>query len=556
MYRPLEHKATRVADPGYMPEPRPARFAIASAGNDFLTCVTVEIRDWASNGEALMSSMKRRNVIRSVRANSVGVLLLTAAGGCQMGLPLDRDVQITQHLGGNAATDQPPPTRLASSNSPSTAAAGQNTPAYHRISDTELSEPASQNSPSETTFTFTDQLPADDPSPEPASEAALKPINPAEEQDNLAELLAAFRNSPPEVQQQAIAQLIAAVGPRASRTAQPSDISEQLKQSLSSLPALPEDVFDSPVMPVRLGSGAGIAAVLAATSDDNSVSQAIAASTDVPGAIAPASSTGPGPAEAMLMLPIAEPPAAALLMPPAANALESASDAELFNALLTRLQSPQPGESEGERLRREIIKRQLQVLSGDLEAAAEPLAGLSDSEQEFLNDQLAALGTITQAGGHPAASRRFSAALPQFRSAVQHLSQAAEQLELRSLAFCTEILSYGQVTRFPSNRFEAGQRVILYCEVDNFVAVQTADGYETELQGSYEIFDAQGTKVASQVLPADQQVCDHYLRDYFIAYQMHLPAQLTPGEYRLELSMECVKGKKYGQASLPLVIKK
>jgi hypothetical protein len=45
------------------------------------------------------------------------------------------------------------------------------------------------------------------------------------------------------------------------------------------------------------------------------------------------------------------------------------------------------------------------------------------------------------------------------------------------------------------------------------------------------------------------------LRDYFIAYQMHLPAQLTPGKYRLELTMECAKGKKYGQGSLPLEIK-
>lgn len=490
------------------------------------------------------------------RWNVISMLLLAATGGCQMGLPQDRDVQITQHLGGHDATD-PPPMRLASANAPdgsASTARSQSAPAYHRLSDTDASEPAAREAPSETSITFTDQVPA----AEPASAAVSAPDSDAQQQDNLAELIAALRNSPPEVQQQAIAQLVAAVGPRASKTDQPSDISEHLKQSLSALPALPEDVFDSPVMPVRLGAGAG-PATAAATTSDNSVSQAIAASPDAPGAIAPVSSTASGPAEAMLMLPIAEPPsevAAAMLMPPATNALETADTAELFAALLMRMQTAQPGESEGDRLRREIVKRQLQVLAGDAEAATEPLAGLSDSEQEFLNHQLAALGTITQADGHPAASRRFAAALPQFRSAVQHLGQAAEQLELRSLAFCTEILSYGQVTRFPNNRFEAGQRVILYCEVDNFVAVPTADGYETELQGSYELFDAQGTKVASQILPADQQVCDHYLRDYFIAYQMHLPSQLTPGEYRLELTMECVKGKKYGQGSLPLVIKK
>ncbi len=508
----------------------------------------------------MSSRNKRWNAIRSVRTKGVGVLLLAATGGCQMGLPHDRDVQITQHLGGKESTDQPPPMRLASSNAPSRPAAStqtDNAPAYHRLSDAEPSESTPQGS-SATSFVFSDQLPADEPNADQGVEAAHKLPASSEEQQQLTELIAALRNSPPEVQQQALAQLVAAVGPRASKTNQPSDISEHLKQSLSSLPALPEDVFDSPMVPVRLGSGSEAETALAATPDKN-VSQAIAASTDAAGTIAPVSSTAPGPAEALLLMPVAEQPAdvaAALLMPAATNSLDSASDSELFEALLTRFQTAQPSESEGDRLRREIVRRQLQVLCGNAEAATEPLAGLSDSEQKFLNQQLVALGMLTQADGHPAASRRFAAALPQYRLAVQQLSEAAEQLELRSLAFCTEILSYGQVTRFPSNRFEAGQRVILYCEVDNFVAVQTADGYETELQGSYEIFDAQGTKVASQVLPADQQLCDHYLRDYFIAYQMHLPAQLAPGEYRLELSMECVKGKKYGQGSLPLVIKK
>jgi hypothetical protein len=36
---------------------------------------------------------------------------------------------------------------------------------------------------------------------------------------------------------------------------------------------------------------------------------------------------------------------------------------------------------------------------------------------------------------------------------------------------------------------------------------------------------------------------------------MNLPAELQPGNYRLELTMECVKGKKFGQANIPLTIK-
>jgi hypothetical protein len=144
--------------------------------------------------------------------------------------------------------------------------------------------------------------------------------------------------------------------------------------------------------------------------------------------------------------------------------------------------------------------------------------------------------------------------LPELRLATQHLSLIAESLEVRSLAFCREIQSYGQTTPFESSRFEPGQKVILYCEIDNFTALKTQDGYETHLQGSYEVFDSKGQKVAGQVLPADKQLCANHLRDYFIAYQMGLPTGLEPGSYRLELTMECLQGQKYGQASIPFEI--
>jgi hypothetical protein len=112
------------------------------------------------------------------------------------------------------------------------------------------------------------------------------------------------------------------------------------------------------------------------------------------------------------------------------------------------------------------------------------------------------------------------------------------------------------VKPFKTSRFEGGQQVILYCEIENFTAVKTDAGFETHLQGSYDLFNEHDQKIVSQLLPADQQVSANYLRDYFIAYQMHLPEQIAPGKYRLQLTMEDVNGKKYGQSSIPLEIKK
>ena len=98
--------------------------------------------------------------------------------------------------------------------------------------------------------------------------------------------------------------------------------------------------------------------------------------------------------------------------------------------------------------------------------------------------------------------------------------------------------------------------MILYCEIENFTAKRVEDGFETHLKGSYDVYNANNQKVFSQVLPADKQVSANYLRDYFIAYQMHLPDDIEPGTYRLQLTMEDAHGKKYGQANVPFEIAK
>ena len=97
--------------------------------------------------------------------------------------------------------------------------------------------------------------------------------------------------------------------------------------------------------------------------------------------------------------------------------------------------------------------------------------------------------------------------------------------------------------------------MILYCEVENFAASEREGLHQTQLQGSYDIYDASGTKVVSQLLPVDQQRSRNRLRDYFVAYQMNLPKQLPPGTYRLQLTVEDLIGKKYGQSNIPFEIR-
>ena len=242
--------------------------------------------------------------------------------------------------------------------------------------------------------------------------------------------------------------------------------------------------------------------------------------------------------------------------PMPAIAIDSLGNEDLYKALVASLSKAPAGETESDRASRLIKLRHLMVLSGNVDGAVEQIEGMSESEQEFLRHQLLGLWTMVDPNGHPMPSRRITTALPQLRAATKFAAAATDSLDVRALSFCTEIESYGQIKPFEGNRFSAGQQVILYCEIENFIVNKVDGGFETHLQGSYDVYNDKNEKVVSQLLPADRQVSANHLRDYFIAYQMHLPGQLTPGTYRLQLTMEDVSGKKYGQSSIPFQIAK
>ncbi|WP_145391083.1 hypothetical protein [Stieleria neptunia] len=240
---------------------------------------------------------------------------------------------------------------------------------------------------------------------------------------------------------------------------------------------------------------------------------------------------------------------------PTTVVMQQLSEAELYRALLDRMSQPPDGESPTQRERREFVMRHLMVLAGDPESALESTQGLNPTEQLYLKNQLMGLWTMIDPEGHPSSGRRITEALPKFREATRLMATATDSLTLSSLEFCTEIESYGQIKPFEGNRFVAGQQVILYCEIENFAAEDLNGYFQTQLQGSYDIYSTNGTKVISQLLPVDQQQSRNRLRDYFVAYQMNLPKGLPPGTYRLQLTIEDIVGKKYGQSSIPFEIR-
>lgn len=415
------------------------------------------------------------------------------------------------------------------------------------------------------------------------------------------DLLAALENTPPEFQHAAVAKLIAISRSRARETAQPQAIDDALAAAFDELPELPTVVPDRDVKPSRIGvSQTSVDASLASAPDsvqDNvspaimltpamepAIQQASLETIDEPTIDAATQALGAPTAiasELRSSAPVANSPqkmtlsdqteqlqsvsmsfsdssntAAENIAPKKVSSANTLSDAELFDALVSRLQKPVPGESDAERHRRQVVARHLMVLSGDPERAVDPLEGLSEEESQYLRHQLLGLWKIVDPKGHPVPSHRFSSALPEIRKATGHLAAASSSLDVRALEFCTEIESYGQIKPFPSRRFAAGQEVILYCEIENFVSTAVEGGFETRLRGTYDLLDAKGERIASQTLPEDQQTSKNHLRDYFIAYQMYLPEAIDPGRYQLRLTMEDIHGKKYGQATVEFEIKR
>jgi hypothetical protein len=404
---------------------------------------------------------------------------------------------------------------------------------------------------------------------------------------DVSELMSALQDAPPEIQHAAVARLIAMARLRAKPTTQPLSIEEAVEAAFDNLPELPTEVVDRGVSPTRIASAETIAKqdVKEQVAEPAAVKVAAVPTSDPPKSATPAtvhtaihetisdqssspSSTNTTPAKvqtAMLNETTSDAAAAFVSLATSNTPVDSTavkaevaslSNAELFDALLKRLQTSEPNESEAERHRRQVMSRHLMVLAGDPDGAVDNLEGMSSEAEEYLRHQLLGLWTIIDPQGHPVPSRRFSSALPEIRKATGHLAAASDLLEVRGLEFCTEIEAYGQIKPFASRRFAAGQEVILYCEIENFVTATVNGGYETKLQGSYDLIDHEGRRVSSQTLPEDHQVSKKLLRDYFIAYQMYLPDAIEPGKYQLRLTMEDVHGKKYGQATVDFEIKR
>lgn len=275
-------------------------------------------------------------------------------------------------------------------------------------------------------------------------------------------------------------------------------------------------------------------------------------------AVAPAAATLPVPADSS---PLASANATASSSAPAGgNSAAAAPEKEMSwhdhvrEALrLLESETESASASPAEQLNSQAIARMLHLSLGDLEPALKPIEGLQPAEQDFFRHEFQALHDAIDPRGNPVLARRWTLVMDSQRQATAHLG-AVSNLEIKNAAFCSNVDGFGAVTRFPTANFRPKQEVLLYCELENFVSLPVKDGFQTVLQGSYEIVDASGHRVFEALLSEDSDICRHQRRDYFIAYRIYMPDNLAAGRYQLRLTIEDMKGRKFGQSSLDFAI--
>lgn len=206
---------------------------------------------------------------------------------------------------------------------------------------------------------------------------------------------------------------------------------------------------------------------------------------------------------------------------------------------------------------KQVYLRMLYLMAGQQERALQAIPGLEPADQEFWTQTFWGLANYFDAKTIPQGSDRATQTVAQFTTAVMRLQEKAN-LELRNVAFCKTISSFGNYERFPRDEFSPGQPVLLYGEVANFHSEPTADGnYRTILRSTLEIYKPgpQGELVERNQFPATEDVCRNHRRDYFHSYEYMIPPKIALGPHVMKLSVEDQLSRKVATYTLNFTVK-
>ncbi len=199
------------------------------------------------------------------------------------------------------------------------------------------------------------------------------------------------------------------------------------------------------------------------------------------------------------------------------------------------------------------LLRVLYAVAGRRDDALQPIPDVSEAEREFWINQMRGLAECLDERPRGSPDRRAAEAAAWLREAAGRLGELGA-LEVRNLAFCTAVHSFGSLARFAKYEFQPGEAVLLYAEIENFTSQPAKAGYHTVLKARLDLLEGP-QRVHQEELPEADETCERQRRDFFVSYHVRLPATLRPGEYTLQLTIEDTLGRKTATRSIGLRIK-
>lgn len=188
-------------------------------------------------------------------------------------------------------------------------------------------------------------------------------------------------------------------------------------------------------------------------------------------------------------------------------------------------------------IRKHVALRLLYLMGDHQERALTAIPGIPPAEQEFWQQLLWGVINSLDVEHMPQSKDRATQTITQLNSAVRRLQEQAD-LQIRNVAFCRQILYFGNYEKLPRNEFSPGQEALLYAEIDNFKSEPTAAGqYRTLLRSSVEILSPSGELRKQIEFPATEDLCSTYRRDYFHNYQFRIPERIPLGPHILKLTV-------------------
>lgn len=131
---------------------------------------------------------------------------------------------------------------------------------------------------------------------------------------------------------------------------------------------------------------------------------------------------------------------------------------------------------------------------------------------------------------------------------------APPPLAVRTACFASAVRGWGDVVRFPADRFRPGQDVIVYVELENLSAGVSPAGQTTCIDAALRLVNDEGRPLHAWNFDPIAETRPAPRRDYFARYVLRLPDAVPGGACRVEIEVTDTLAASTATAVLPLEI--